>query len=92
MDLVKLAVLGEDEKGQRRDEGKQDGFQAVLLLNLVILLGRLHIELAQLNGPVGSCLISLRTSNELIQILGSITLKRDSGHTNMMIPIGLYCF
>ena len=29
-------------------EGEQDGFEAVLLLHLVVLVGQLHVELAQL--------------------------------------------
>ena len=34
----------------KKVEGKQDGKQAVLLLHLVVLVGRSHIELAQLDG------------------------------------------
>ena len=33
-------------------EGEQNGFQAVLLLRLVVLVGHLHVELAQI-GAVG---------------------------------------
>ena len=35
-------------------EGEQDGFQAVLLLHLVVLVRHLHVELAQIgHGAVG---------------------------------------
>ena len=35
-------------------EGEQDGLQAVLLPHLVVLVGHLHVELAQLrHGAVG---------------------------------------
>ena len=47
--------LNEDEGNlvPRQVEGKQDGFKAVLLLHLVVLVRRLHVELAQLrNGAV----------------------------------------
>ena len=38
----------------RQVEGKQDGFKAVLLLHLVALVRRPHVELAQLgHGAVG---------------------------------------
>ena len=38
----------------RQVEGEQDDLQAVLLLHLVVLVGHLHVELAQLcHGAVG---------------------------------------